>query len=344
MNEWCLNEEYKIRLNLSRLALSVIAQDRVNFGAKSRTQFLNRVFLNTYPQSEASIARQLDQLQEHYATLFANLSLSKQQISNVIFCLLNEKKALLQAQHTNYESAHAPFSHTLSEDAVTAIYAAEQESKFYSVAQYFKAIIEDYCRQSLSRREELYFADHFATIRSAIENGNQLAVCNSKNVRYLVHPYKIMTDPQGTAHYLVCYARTPKQDQDQKTPCSLRICHLNSVRSLGAKAFLSEEKRKYLDTAIHEQGVQFLVGTSKQIRVRLTPRGVQKLNRYSTLRPPQCCAPEDDIYTFNCTETQAEYYFLKLGEDVQILSPKRLRTRFARLHTRAAAAYTDDPA
>ena len=55
MSEWNINGDWKIRLNLSTLSLDVIAQDIEICGAKSRTAFLNNVFLGYYPQARASV-------------------------------------------------------------------------------------------------------------------------------------------------------------------------------------------------------------------------------------------------------------------------------------------------
>ena len=218
---------------------------------------------------------------------------------------------------------------------------ARRESKYYTVAQYFKAVIEDYCRQSISRREAIYFADFFSTIRDAIDHHQQLDICNRSRVRYQVHPYRIMSDPQSSYHYLICYARSKNQQISKKAPYSFRINQLSIVRNSEKEAFLSEKDQKELDAAVQTQGIQFLMSQCKTVKVQLTPKGVQKLNRHATLRPLQAGDPDGDIYTFYCTEVQAEYYFLKLGDDAKILEPARLRKRFSQLYTRGAALYAE---
>jgi hypothetical protein len=217
--------------------------------------------------------------------------------------------------------------------------SVSREGEFYTPAQYFRAVIEEYCRKSVLEREAIYFQERLALIRQAIAEQTQLEVCNFSGVRYLVHPYRLLEDPLCTAHYLACYGRTGQQGVLQKTPCSFRIGNLKQIKKIGQKAFISAADRERLEQMIQTQGIQFLVGKAKDIKVKLTPRGVAKLNRHSTLRPICTERTQDGIFTFCCTETQAEYYFLKLGDDAEILEPARLRERFAKLHTRAAAAY-----
>lgn len=339
MPNWSLNEEYKLRLNLSSLALSIISQDRITFCAKSRTAFLNRVFLHAHARSEASISRRLGHLQEKYLSAMEGLQLPRATVSSILSRLLREDEEALVARHTAYECAHDAITHKLSDEEAQLLLDARSESKYYTPSQYFKAVIEDYCRQNIAQREQIYFADLFTTIRDAIERKQQLDICNRNRVRFLVHPYRLLTDPQSSYHYLVCYARPKGRSIRAKAPYTLRINQLSSVRNTGEQAFLSEKDRKDLDEAVSTRGIQFLVQPCQVIQVQLTPKGVQLLNRHATLRPPQSAPPQGDVYTFACTKIQAEYYFLKLGAEAKILSPASLQKRFAQLYTRGANLY-----
>ena len=48
---------------------------------------------------------------------------------------------------------------------------------------------------------------------------------------------------------------------------------------------------------------------------------------------------KEDVYIFNCTKAQAEFYFFKFGSDAEILSPVDLRDKFALMYKDAAAVY-----
>lgn len=341
MPYWEINDEAKIRLNLSSLALSVIEQDQMTFRAKSRTHFLNQIFLRAYTGSDASIAAHLGHLHDHYQQLFQDLQLSDKSREDVIDRLLQEEKSTLIHRHTNYSCARSPFAHKLTQSAVNALMDASEESTYYSPPQYFKAVVEDYCRQSAAKRERIYFSDFFTTMQSAIDRQQQLDITCHDGSRYKVHPYQLLTDQQSSYHYLVCYARTKDQTIKEKTPYSFRINQLTSVRCTEAHSFLSQDDRDKLDDAVLHKGVPFFMQPSMSIKVQLTPRGVRQLKRHATLRPQQSAPPEGDVYTFQCTSIQAEYYFTKLGADAKILEPASLRTRFARLYSRAAAVYAD---
>lgn len=343
MYAWEINYDLKIRVNLSTLALNVMEQDQITFRAKSRTQFLNQVFLNSYLRAEASIASKLESKEQEYAFLLNDTSISKDQKAVVIKKLLQREKAAFLEKQDDYDKAHKSFLHTLSVQVTEVIEseAVRAESEFYTIPQYFKAVIEEYCRKPLIQREMIYFKNHFEVIQQAIEQNKQIEVCNYSNSKYLVHPVTIMPDALSSANYLVGYARKPQQNIGQKGQSSFRIANLKSVRQTGKDAFLSKEEKSRIDKAIYNQGVQFLVGETKTIQIKLTPKGIQKYNRHSTLRPIYIEKTDDGIYTFNCTETQAEYYFMRLGADVEILSPTRLRNKFKKMHSNAVKAYED---
>lgn len=342
MPKWEINQDLKIRLNLSALALDIISQDRLTFGAKSRSDFLNRVFLNAYQSAEASIGQRLAQKEQEYAAILDTARIAAHYREAVVKQLLAHARASLIGRHTGYEKGHAPFNHTICAQVEAVLTSASvcREAEFYTIAQYFRAVIEEYCRLPVLQREAIYFRAYLEQIRQAIASQTQLEVCNFSGVRHLVHPYKLLTDPLSTAHYLVCYGRKDQQPISQKTPCSFRLANLKQVRNTGVPAFLSQADSKLLENMIRVQGVQFLVGQAKEIRVRLTPQGVRKLHRHSTLRPAYTAEAQEGIYTFHCTETQAEYYLLKLGADAEVLAPARLRGKFKRMHLQAAENYS----
>lgn len=344
MPVWELNQDLKIRLNLSALALSVIEQDRLTFRAKSRTSFLNQVFLNAYLHSGASIAQALARKEQEYTNILESPLVGSSYRDATVKLLLNHEREALVKRQSAYEKAHEPFLHTLS-DAVAETLNSDsvrQESKYYSIAQYFRGVIEDYCRMPMIEREAVYFREHFDRIQQAIASAVQLEITSFSNTRYLVHPYQVLKDPVCTAHYLACYGRTSQQTIRQKMPQSFRIANIKQIRLTNVPAFISKADRESLDLQIREQGVQFLAGQTKEIQVRLTPQGIRKLNRHSTLRPVCVAQTSDGVFTFRCTETQAEYYFLKLGADAEILMPARLRRKFKRMHEQAAANYNTE--
>lgn len=87
--------------------------------------------------------------------------------------------------------------------------------------------------------------------------------------------------------------------------------------------------------------MQFLLGEQTEIAVRLTRAGKKMYASQLHLRPMYTRITGDDesIYHFQCTETQARYYFFKFGKEAEILKPESLRNAFIRQYREALGAY-----
>ena len=176
-------------------------------------------------------------------------------------------------------------------------------------------------------------------IQNAIHEERQLRIMTDKDVIYSVYPYEILSDPLSTANYLVGYCTRYDYPEDEKRPCSFKISALKSVRLEKSKsAFLKNSMWKQLSHTISSHGVQFLVGNEAEIHVKLTKAGVYKYRRHTHLRPP-LVRTEDDVYVFQCTTAQAEFYFFKFGKDAEILLPTNLRERFKSMYEAATNTY-----
>ena len=70
--------------------------------------------------------------------------------------------------------------------------------------------------------------------------------------------------------------------------------------------------------------------------------GKRMFDRMIFMRPrPKDITPVENgfIYTFDCTQRQADYYFFRFGVDAEILEPQDLREKFATKHKCAADLY-----
>ena len=113
---------------------------------------------------------------------------------------------------------------------------------------------------------------------------------------------------------------------------------------------LTLEEKETLREKIALRGVQFLIGEEKDIIVKMNDSGKEKYNRLRHLRPKYIEIKENDEdndeyrheYKFNCTEAQAEFYFLKFGKDAKIISPESLRDKFKKSYKEAFELYEPD--
>ena len=332
----------KQHLNLSTFAYEVILSDMFTFGEERLSGFINTVFEYYRPIAEASISRTLNLLNGELAKHISDISGDEKTKKRVLEKLVSQKKDSLIKKAESYESGKT-FKFWLNKsnlDYLSEPSSECSEDKYYSRrGKYIKSVLEEYARLPYIEREKIYFSPFMAEIQNAIHEERQLRIMTDKDVIYSVYPYKILSDPLSTANYLVGYCTRYDNSEDEKRPCSFKISALKSVRLEKSKsAFLKNSLWKQLSQTISSHGVQFLVGNEAEIHVKLTKIGVYKYRRHTHLRPP-LLRTENDVYVFQCTTAQAEYYFFKFGKDAKIILPIELRNKFMKMYEDAASEY-----
>jgi len=332
------NINQEIRLTFSKYAEDVINNDMLVFPLVkdnkqiSRSTFINTVIRNFYPIADASISLRL----EEYEDKLINILGSKAS-KNILSLLLKDEQQRLEAIANSYDkpeksSYKSPLRlqndifHYLTDESGT------QENLFnnYTLTGYLRTLIEEYARLPYKKRERIYYIQKYQTLENAILAQKQLLLTVSSGRRFHVLPYSIMEDPLGTASYLVGFSYETGSDKTAKIPCSFRIASLQDFRIENSKSgYLHPADIQLLKKKITDNGVQFLISDTVTIKVKLSQGGIDKFNHQLTLRPsPTHTDKETDIYTFNCSKAQAEFYFFKFGKDVEVLSPEDLRDRF----------------
>lgn len=332
----------KQHLNLSTLAYEVILSDMFTFGEEKLSGFINTIFEFYHPIAEASIARTLNHLNGELSKRISDVSGDEKTKKRVLEKLISQKKDSLTEKAESYESGRA-FKFWLNKSNLEYLSEPSSEcgeDKYYSRrGKYIKSILEEYARLPYIEREKIYFSPFVTEIQNAIREERQLRIVTDKNAVYSVYPYKILSDPLSISNYLVGYCTRYDYPDDEKRPCSFKISALKSVRLEKSKsAFLKNSIWEQLAHTISSRGVQFMVGNEAEIHVKLTEAGVNKYRRQTHLRPP-LIRKQDDIYVFQCTTAQAEFYFFKFGKDAEILLPADLRERFKSMYEAAANTY-----
>lgn len=333
----------KQHLNLSILAYEVISSDMFTFGNDNLSGFLNTVFAHYYPRAEASIAMALNSLNGALSKLLAETPVDERAKQQLINRLISQKKTLLIEKSAAYGNGKS-FKFWLNKSNLALLTEPSSEcceDRYYSRrGKYIKSVLEEYARLPYIEREKVYFSHFAEEIQNAIREEKQLRAVTDAGAIYSVYPYEILSDPLSTANYLVGYCTRYDDPEDEKRPCSFRISALKAIKMEKSKsAFLKDSARKQLERAVASRGVQFMSGSEAEIHVRFTKAGVHKYRRQIHLRPPLVRKQEDDVYVFQCTTAQAEFYFFKFGADAEILLPTDLRARFKSMYESAANVY-----
>lgn len=339
-------ENNKQHLNLSAQAYEVIQNDMFTFGEEKLSGFINRIFEQYAPVAEASVSRTLNRRRDELTQLFERIAGDEKTKERIRKMLLQRTKDRLVEKALSYEKGRA-FKFWLNKRNLIYLTEAESEcgeEEYYGDhrGKYIKSVLEEYARLPYVQRERIYFSPFVEVVRSAIGEQHQLRIVTGRDMVYSVYPYEIFCDPLSTANYLVGYSKRYSHPEDDLRPCSFRISALSSIKEEKSKsAFLKEEKRRQLAQTVASRGVQFMSSEEEEIQVKLTFSGETKYHRQVHLRPTlvRRIGEKKDIFVFQCTAAQAEFYFFKFGADAEILQPPGLREKFITLHRNALNIY-----
>lgn len=334
--------EQKLQFRLSSLASEVLKDDMFTFRGliqdKIPSSFLNEVFVAYYRDADASIDIRCQEL----SRTLADEGLSEKYIR--ILCERLKGKTLDVVKKYPSESSVRIYvqdkvmNHLTGEKQLPGGYPCQEETNYTRIGLYFKAVVEEYARLPYVKRESVFQREIIRAIEAVLSRPTKrcaikLHLRNGKE--HLVIPYRIMTDNQSIYQYLVAL------------PCvegaqwmSFRISNIISVDEYETvSGFLSKDRQDKADKAVRDRGVQFLSAELANVRVRLTDNGIKKYRTQLHLRPKYESIEEKYVYSFQCTEAQAEFYFFKFGADAEILEPAHLAEKFRRMYQRAYQLY-----
>jgi len=341
-------QDYKQHLNLSQAAYDVAQNDMRTFtDSENFSGFINHVISAYADIADASISAALRRAEEKYRDQFSKVPNDKTKERMIKVLLSSCEKNLIEKAFSYQKGVYTKFR--LNKRNFDMIFESNcQEEKYYErPGQYIKAIVEEYAERPQYQRESIFFGDTITLIQSCIQSGTLLIVKTKKGWSYEVRPFAIMTDEGSLYHYLVGYSRLVNGEHTDDKIASFRISQLVSVvqrpKSYRSGRITNNEQERIVQK-LQAEGVQFLLGDQTQIKVRLTDVGKKMYASQLHLRPTRVKSSEgsDDIYCFNCTETQARFYFFKFGKEVEIISPQSLRETFIRQYRDAIGRYSDE--
>lgn len=345
------NGDQQVRLRFSRYTREVIQHDMFLFGESRENTFINMVIRNFYETANSSISMRLQQYQD---SLEENLPDGTPSSSVKAFLkplLQIEEKRLLdlaasyELPDKNSKSKPYRLQNDLYE-AFTDPGSDFHEDHYYhdSRSSYLKTLLEEYAHLPYISRERIYFKQIFEMIEYAIAHKKQLLITVSNGQSYHTLPYKILSDPLSTAHYLTGFSYPLTGEKENKYTVSYKIATIQKIRIEKSKSgYLHPDDTSVLLSAISEKGVQFLVSEDVEIHVRFSEAGMHAFEHWLHLRPePRSITKEKDSYVavFHCSLVQASAYFFKFGAKAEILAPSVLREQFLSQYQDAVTCYS----
>lgn len=330
-----INDEQKIRISLSKKALSVIYEDMEIFGEKKMTSFINKVMTNFHNSSIASVSEYLSKKKEELFSIFEHSAIKDKEKEIVIGRLLEEekRKALDIINSFLSERGESKIYH-INNSNIEFLEEDCKDADFYNQrpGQYIKCIMEEYSRLPFIERERIYRKEVFEIIENACKNHSLLKIktyIDNKPQKVIVYPYKIMPDSQNTQLYLACFTRFEDEAVKEKKDASFSMARIPKPTVLNQTAFLSKNDIEIIEKDIESLSVAYLLGENKEIRVRLTEQGKRIYSIKLFSRPSKdIYLSTNNEYVFHCTENQAFFYFYTFGAEAEIISPISLRNRF----------------
>ena len=341
----------KQRINLSRQAEEIIRYDIECFAEDSeKVKFggaVNRIFRFFCHHAMANIPAVLAEERRKLDAQLDDAPVEIEAKKKTISCLLDKKEhEIMEIVGRLIRKKADPNSSTLYVQDENRKYLESSDvshlvGKYYrNTWQFIKAVIEEYTEKPYIEREAIFFNEIIQKIRLA---GDNYLIISSGGNRYMLRPYGIEPDSLSAYNYLVGYStRISGDDRTEATEnlASFRIARISDVVVLDEGKPLSNAERTMISDAIVVKGVQFLVGSPTEIRVRLTEGGMREYKRQISMRPLYNKYRSSGYeLVFECTEWQAFVYFIKFGKEAEVLSPENLRSRFYNMYSEAKEAY-----
>lgn len=370
--------EQRQHINLSQHAWSVIESDMAAFDLSSSISgFLNEIVINFIEDSRASISiakyKKFQDLEASYLASRSKLKQSRKARGTTSRGrtgeLSSEEHRILDRLAENYALELSEAMNSFPKGSAVKIRLRNEvydlihfsngddwcESDYYqSAGAYLKAIIEDYASQSFYQREAILYKDILAQIESELELPPEQRriirieqTFRGETKIFDVKAFKLLPDSNTNYHYLVCLSKRAEEPGLPNRITSFRISRISKVkpraRSLGSGK-IPATREKEIERAIASKGVQYLVGDSVEIKVRMTKKGFGMYQSILHMRPPVVSPPivSDDsiLLIFNCTELQIKNYFFRFGPDAVVVSPERLKVDFLSEYKNALEAYS----
>ncbi len=339
------------RLNLSQAAADVLENDRHEFLERSSfAGIVNLVLRSFMEDSDASIDNALQRRRAELAVILADVPEGAAKQAAIGALLERRREELFSAARRYPRGMTRTFR--LDQDNYQFVQEWRDVSDCYGgrPGLFLKAVVEEYAEKPLYEREAILLRDRMDELDACIKAHQLIVVTLKGNTpgkggpkRYEVRPHSIEHDPGFNYHYLVGYSRRAGTE-DLETPASFRLSRIAGIRRSHARSGkVTAEQKREITKKLQTDGVQFLLQESEPIRLKLTGRGKQMYESQGHLRPPFVRREEREDgswnYEFNCTQTQAEYYFFKFGADAEVESPPGLRERFRKKYADAARRY-----
>ena len=308
---FCINDDQRLSVNLSEFANYIIETDMVTFSVEHRSTFINRILENFIDKAKSTISNSSDEYRANLEEKLSNSDINIKEYKNIIDALVNDYVDSIK--NKKYKKGNS-FKIRLNNGNTEYFKGAVVDSKYYdnTLGAYVNALIEEYAELNYKDREAIIYRKEFEKITSAIRDEKLIKPTLIFGETLKIKPYKLLMDNQKLYYYLVGYGK------ESGKSVSYRIIDFESITCQQGKAVLTKSDIENIEKELRNKGVQFMRGESQEIKIRLNEDGQKLYNRILHLRPKYIRIEEENIYVFDCSLKQIEYYFLSLVKRLKL--------------------------
>ena len=249
-------------------------------------------------------------------------------------------------------------------------------------AQIFVLCIEYYCSLSMPEREAIIYRQPIEELQEHIKNHEIITILKNKPVldtkadnykdesKIMVLPYKIGVTKESNRHYLACFLMKQEENEwyfrnlesvpvkniipyyydnnkewfrvHQKIKPD-RDIHFREPKKEGGKSCSSySEMIGYMESRLALDGYEYLPDSAKQVKVKLTPTGFERLYDWANFRPKFTADEDKGFITFEATFMQTFRYFFKFGKEARITFPQEYIKDFKKALRNLSYIYEKD--
>jgi hypothetical protein len=342
-----ISEAQRQHLNLAPKAMAIIETDMIRFNndytKSNRSGFMNTIiqnFYNQFPLSENIVLKEVHTIKKaiqsnDFSHKLAETIIEKfteEMMKNTINSYINNVK-YGEMFKLKLNSENVKLLSTISEVKYFEKYAPRSGLGFY-----LKSLLESYANLPKERREEIYLAQHFERIHSAISNEETITLTKQDHIK--IRPISIVL-AKNKHHHEVRYFSNIDDQRKSFSPGSISLKDLiesGPIFKQGEDSSWWQELKKiyFPDEGLFESSREKL-----RIIVRFTENGLERFLReeddIEIIGIPD--AKDKYVYTFEATEPEAFYQLFKFGPQAQILSPSYIQKNFKLLYQAAVNKY-----
>ena len=363
-----INSENKLRITITYLAMNTLCEDEADFGLGMAT-LVNRIIAYYSPIANASISVQVSKYaarlkkalgyeeniwqnqnkkngtQESSKSHNASKEVRDFDENGIIEKLTIAEEQSLISSLPKYKDTPESFLFRVSNDNIFLLTQdpTRHEERYYKkgIKAYVEALVEEFTRLPFVDRERIYCTKVVHTLETAMQTETAVYIFHTFGKKYLMRVFEITTDSLSTHNYIISRLIDTENSKMNNRIYTFRLSRIEKVlEKPGISGAFTDEEKKKTALAVSKSGAQFLGDRISNIVVEFTDEGLKQFASQMHLRPHvKKIRPDGHTYEFECTSTQAIFYFRRLGATAKILKPAFLTREMEKWFHNAAEHY-----